>query len=334
MPSSVPFESAADKSVNTFGIGTYDSPIMDSGDQGESNEKFTKKSLPNNGAPDAVGIGNEGYFNQTAISSDYSVFMDGDVDMLPGDYDSTSAGSSKAESHYDSVVHSVADSKLPHGKEPPAVMGYRDPSIMVSYDKFGEHGGDVFAEESLPDVEHNYAESDRLDTVSNPYSGMMVSDESDSIDLNLEGNTVGGQGSMLLSAVRVSTNLELVRDVATDFIKKNGKKGMTKRNVISFLRSVGSYSFLSSDVIRCLNQEHGMDVKDTLDNFPLRTAAQLNIRNGRINKLAIHLAAIENAFVEAEVNELKNPDLASSYRSISSALTQALSAYERSVDHG
>ena len=68
---------------------------------------------------------------------------------------------------------------------------------------------------------------------------------------------------------RLATNLDLVGTLTSDFLKKNGKKGLTRRHVMAFLQESGYHQYLASDIVRCLQQRHNVNIVDVLDQFPL-----------------------------------------------------------------
>jgi len=72
---------------------------------------------------------------------------------------------------------------------------------------------------------------------------------------------------------RRATNILLVSDLTQDFMKKFGKKELTRRHVMAFLSNLNQPQFLASDIIRCLKLRHSVFVKDVLDEFPIAKTA-------------------------------------------------------------
>lgn len=324
-------DDSTDKMVDPFGIGTYDFPQVGRNKGEDSNSKHIKNALP--GTPIADKSSAESYESYPGSTSPFSLASKEieAVAMLPADYDCPPVNKKNPPSHYDSVVHTTAESALPGGPDsidgPVARSSWYDKSVVTANGMFADHTGDTFAakkKESLPSVPQNVVVTDRLKTVSNPYTGGMYQDQTDYLNVPTEGVTVKS------ASIRVSTNIELVRSLAGEFIKKNGKKDQTKRNVIAFLQESGSYSFLSSDVVRCLNIEHGAAIRDTLDNFPVKIASHKETMNSHATRLAcivqgLHDAIQSNTFPASHV-KVANEALY--------ALTSALVQYERIQDHG
>jgi hypothetical protein len=207
------------------------------------------------------------------------------------------------------------------------MSGYRDPSVSTgSSDVWGDEPGDVFASETLPGPARHDETTGYLDTHYGPMGGKRIQDQTDSFD-----HKDFPQGNVVTSSIRVATNHELVRDLVKDFIKDHGKKDITKRHIVAFLKAKGSYAFLSSDMIRCLNLEHNAKVMDVLDVFPVKVAS---VKPGDLDSSAVRVASIREALVASLQDSSTPTSTVNEYHRIAADLALALAAYERIYHHG
>ena len=121
-------------------------------------------------------------------------------------------------------------------------------------------------------------------------------------------------------ASRQATNINLVTDLTSQFLKACGKKDLTKRHVLAFLQSLGHPQFLSSDIIRCLKLSHEVYVKDVLDEFPVHrqtTASQTSI------------ASLRDKLIQLEIDNVLDPKVSSVYRRCAANLSRVIVDLER-----
>lgn len=83
-------------------------------------------------------------------------------------------------------------------------------------------------------------------------------------------------------SVHTATNLHLVGDLTAAFLKKCGKKNITRRDVMAFLQDegYGDRQFMASDIVRCLKHRHKITIADVLDQFPVKTASDIKSFTG------------------------------------------------------
>jgi len=290
MPSQLPTTDALSRQVNTFGVGTYDkapeSEFRDEGDfeaRGES-LPFTQDDRGDDSGENSA----ETNFDAPYMGDQYSPVSDKgrtSSAVLPGDLDRPARSKRRPEkSIIQPVVQSVAESQLPDDKlNPPARSDYYDKTKVgesrlpgaarndQSLDRFlgalgnmwsGDEYDDVAQPVSFPGTDRPPEEADKYTSVPTGASkrsaghGRLMKME------RLEGKAME----------RLATNLDLVGTLASDFLKKNSKQGLTRRHVMAFLREGGYHQYLASDIIRCLQQRHDVHVADVLDQFPVSTA--------------------------------------------------------------
>jgi hypothetical protein len=79
---------------------------------------------------------------------------------------------------------------------------------------------------------------------------------------------------------RTANSHNIASQLAGDFIKKYGKKNVTRRHVLAFLQEEGQAfrQYLASEIIRCLKLNHKVYIEDVMDKFPVaKTASFLAI---------------------------------------------------------
>jgi hypothetical protein len=110
---------------------------------------------------------------------------------------------------------------------------------------------------------------------------MMVSTRSREEDFSLKVASIAKQsrlGTITISSaasliLKLSTNFHKIDILTKEVIKDVGKKNLTKRSIISFLSGKGENPYLSSDIIRCLRQNHGLHVPDSLLDFSSKVSS-------------------------------------------------------------
>ena len=322
MASSLPTESALDKSVETFGLGTYDHPQYGFEHGEDSNNKKSEKTLPDDGGSlDPFGPDRLLSYPQTVATT-----------MVPGDVDRPTSHRSPPPDWVDSVVHSTSQTKLPDGDEPTARSDYYNNmsvgQLVHSIDDYtAEHSGDTFAssveEDSLPVPPSNYEKFDNnLQSLGNYWSGSVIQDQSvpagfpstEFEDPQRWQKTNASSQKMK----KVAVNINLVRDLSSEFLKKHGKKDLTRRHVMAFLQKVGSHQFLVSDVIRCLKEDHGVQMNDTLDNFPVVKTASSS-----------RLASIRSRLIDLEIEHMTDPHASDLYRRAAADISKVIAVLEK-----
>jgi len=270
------------KRVLDFGIGPYD---RDLDDMPEGDEPLRGESLPSGGgSPNPLPPDIIGYPVQAA---------------LPGDVERP------YRSHHpedDVTVHrvpSVAESRVPHGMEPPARSDYYDRTTV--------------GESQLPSVSKNdVSMDDFLGALGNMWSGFVDEDltnpagfpsrnfreDPDPLDGGVipEG-LIASVSRRSAMGVRNATNFNLVTTLTDDFLKKHGKKGLTRRHVMSFLDGAGYHKYLASDMIRCLAESHGIHIADVLDEFPLKESKESGGSKSKTSFLIEDVKAIHDNVV-------------------------------------
>lgn len=334
MAATLPTDPAFDKSVETFGIGTYDEPQVEFDHGGDSNTKFDKLTLPDGG-------GNEvpdpelyiGYASQIIknIISNKKPLTDEPTELeeiisqalLPGDSDREPEGRLRSKNPY------VSQSELPSGGTVPRTDYYDRMSIGgMDGDEWADEDAGVYAGEyeqidSLPTPETNEKYMDNyLNSSGNYMSGYIVEDESNpagfpSTGYN-DGTSMKPTNASESKMNRIATNIQEVRSLTDNFIKEFGKSHLTRRHVLAFLQKVGSPQFLASDIIRCLCLDHNIFVRDVMDEFPIHKSSSVT-----------KMSSIRGALVDLELLHIRDPEIASNYRTAAAELTKAISLLER-----
>jgi hypothetical protein len=281
MPSSLPTEDTLSEIMSDFGIGTYDAPTQQ-GESGESLVSKPRRSVPDGGIE--MSISDPDQFSSYASSA------------LPGDTDAPARGRNPKDKVIDKVIPSTSQSELPCDKDNPSARSdYFDHTVIGSgtidrpaiSDVWADEDSGAYAQTSLPGVNKNEVDYDnQTGGIGNAWSGYVVDDTSSSCgtpsDEFLENESYprsdkDGYGRFLASSgdnmTKVSTNFVLIDGITTDFIKKFGKKDVTRRHVMQYLSSVNQSQHLVSDVVRCLRVCHKVDILDLLDVFPFAKKA-------------------------------------------------------------
>jgi len=344
MSSSLPFDTALEKTVQQLGIGPYDSSEED--EHGEdSNKRERGKSLPDGGgstvdSPEVM----QSY--PSTPSTFASVRFEGEPLLgswrradLPGDADRPPVGRKQVQDTINDTVPSVSQSKLPNdGGNPSARSDYYDRMKQgqvrapdpKSSEIWADEDSGAYASESLPTPGKNETEMDNsLGALGNSWSGRTVEDVSNpagfpstdySENVDFDRSDLDGGGRVMASGHRkVSTNIALVQELTTAFIKKCGKKDLTRRHVMAFLREAGKSQYFASDVIRCLKLSHNVHVKDVLDEFPVvKTASGLR-----------SLSSTRDKVVDLEILHMAEPGTARELRRCAAALSDVVAFVER-----
>jgi len=119
---------------------------------------------------------------------------------------------------------------------------------------------------------------------------------------------------------RRATNILLVSDLTQDFMKKFGKKDLTRRHIMSFLSGQNQPQFLASDIIRCLKLRHSVFVKDVLDEFPIAKTAS----DGKFS-----LSAIREKLIQLEIDSILQPEVSSQFRRCAANISNIIADLER-----
>lgn len=349
--SALPTDNALDKSVQEFGIGTYDFP-QSQFEHGEDSEDPPSEMGPNGKAlPD--GGGSMDPFGPDRLLSYPATYSSGD---LPGDYDSPPKGRKRTDETLDSVVHSVSQAKLPDDSDnPSAKSDYYDTMTMGSLKELSKYIlsaiGDaesvenIWADEdsgawasekdqSLPGVNKNDVNSDNdlgalgnywsgsiLEDVTGPY-GFPTEELSENADFPRSDQDDGGyvMASGGIGMNRQATNINLVMKLAQEFLKECGKKGLTRRHVLSFLQKAKQHQYLASDIIRCLKLSHSIYIKDVLDEFPVAKTASIKTHS---------LDTLTESVVDLSVLYRNTPEVFKELQACVSDIAQTAGVYAR-----
>lgn len=342
MASSLPVESASDMAVETFGLGTYDSPQA-GGEHGEDkNEQRKRKTLPDAGGP-LDPFGPDRLLGYPTMESTASSFSPSDFDLSFGSESSRSASESllpgdasrPPPGRKDTYINgqqpmSVAQSKLPDGGEVPRA-GYYDHLFHYGFSDDGlwavEDTGAFASGESIPGShsESNDYKMDTLGPIQNAWSGFTIQDQNVPTgfptDYLAENKNWPRSNASEKRMKKVATNINLVRELSEEFLKKFGRKDLVRRHVMSFLASRGEPQFLTSDVIRYIALDKNIFIKDVLDTFPVRKASSDNGIEA--------LGAVRTALVELECSNVRKPSVAYELRRAASEITKAISVLQK-----
>lgn len=360
MSAGLPTEDASSKSVQDWGIGTYDSPLT--GDRGEDDEESAPKALPDDGGPlDPFGPDRLLSYPEDASSQGKHASGQSAMDRrrgfgaLPGDSDRP-LQSRRPEDDTMVDVLPTASSGLPSDSDNPSARAdYYDRmqtgqiETRVPDDVWADEDSGAYAVESdgnssLPGVSKNeFTMDDFLGALGNSWSGYETEDVSgpqgfpstdfsenvdfDRSDLRDGGRLMAFQSSGMDSdmeghSYRRATNLELVGELASGFLKKNGKKDLTRRHVMAFLQESGHPQYLASDVIRCLKHRHKVVVADVLDQFPVTREASSGFRS--------EVSAIREEMIRMEIENVGRPEVSSIFRRNAADLAHVLADLEKS----
>lgn len=350
MSSSLPFEDALQKVVQQFGLGPYDSSEED--EHGEdSNKREPKKSLPDGGGGSVLLAEPEVMQSYPSTPTTFaSVRLPqfryyAAAAIVPGDADRPSPGHSGEDDTLAPGVPSVSNSQLPNdGDNPSARSDYSD-RMRQGLDRAPDpDGAAIWADEdagayagekkSLPDEAKNEVSRDNsLGALGNAWSGYVLNEEAgpqafpstDYLeDSNYPRSDRDDGGYVMASQGRVATNIGLVQELTDAFIKACGKKDLTRRHVMAFLKSVGKSQYFASDVIRCLKLSHKVYVKDVLDEFPVAKTASSH------TPASPTLATTRGTLIELEIAHMADPDTAKELRRCAASLSDVIALVERS----
>lgn len=351
MAAALPTESAIDKAMDNYGIGTYDSLSDSSNPSGEDSEcrEPRGKSLPDAGPPDVFGpdrlLSYPSDPDARLGSWCRNVFAAAE---LPGDADRPVTHTHPNMSFFDSRVMSVAQepdadcacAELPSDAGNPSPRSdYYDRTvtggtgdIWPKEDSGAYVSQDKEAASALPGVMKNEEIMDNglqslgnwqsgyeIEDVSGPY-GFPATDFSENVDFGRSDLQSGGRvlASRSYDMKRTATNIQLVSDLTLEFLREFGKEGLTKRHVLAFLQSRGEPQFLSSDIIRCLKLNHDVHVKDVLDEFPIAKKASYG-----------QLASVRDRLIQLEIDNITVPEVSSVYRRCAADLSRVIADLER-----
>lgn len=321
MSSGLPSESCLDKTVETFGLGTYDYPQYGLEHGEDSNKKDVKKSLPDDGGP-LDPFGPDRLLSYPTMIS---------TSMVPGDSSRPPAQKTPPPSYLDSVVPTVSQSKLP--PEDPTVArsdyyDYMTTSALVHSldDMFSNSGDDTYTSneiESLPTPSHNIMELDNnTQSLGNYWSGRVVQDQSDPAGFPStefeDPQRYQKTNASVNHMKRMATNIELVRGLTGTFLKEYGKKDLTRRHIMSFLQANNRNMYLASDIVRCLQLDHDVIVKDVLDEFPVKKEASVN-----------PLYRIRELLINSEIENIRDPLVSSQYRHAAADISRVIADLEK-----
>lgn len=338
--SSLPTDNALDKSVQEFGIGTYDFP-QSQFEHGEDSEDLPSEKSPHGKAlPD--GGGPLDPFGPDRLLSYPATYSSGD---LPGDYDLPPKGHKRSDETLDSVVHSESQSKLPNDEDNPASRSDYYDNMVTGAIGDAESIENIWADEdsgawasdevkSLPNVNKNDVNSDdNLGALGNYWSGNILEDVTGSYGFPStellenadfprsdqdDGGYVRASGGVGMN--RQATNINLVMKLAQEFLKEHGKKGLTRRHVLSFLQKAKQHQYLASDMIRCLKLAHSIYIKDVLDEFPIAKTASVHISS---------LDILSENIVDLSVLYRNNPEIFKELQACVADISYASGLYDR-----
>lgn len=307
MASDLPSGKPSSKTVNDFGLGPYDLPEGKS--HHEDEEEPPPKALPDGGGSENPSP--ELLYDMTASQS------------LPSDADNPAA----RLDYYDRLqtgTTSVDD-----------IWADEDAGVYAN-------DGPV---ESLPGAATNdVSMDDFLGALGNAWSGYVVQDQSNPAGhpspnfmeqsdytkrvpgdwrddaKTLVTTSIKNMSSRPVSMLRkVSTDISLVGDLASKFLKEYGKKDLTRRHVMAFLQDGGHHIYLASDVIRCLKLRHQVTIADVMDQFPIRKAASEGMTD---------LTEIRNRVIDLQASAITDPDTCFALGRCAANLAHALAALE------
>jgi len=272
---------------------------------------------------------------------------------LPGDLDRPPRSRRPADDTKNDVLP-TATSKLPTDEDNPAARSdYYDRMQTGQID--GRALSDIWPDEDsgawatektgdteLPGVTKNEnSMDDFLGALGNFWSGFEVEDVSgpqgfpatdfaENVDYDRSDNQDGGRlmasrlSGMRNDMNRQATDLNLVGDLTSEFLKKNGKKGLTRRHVMAFLQDGGHPQFLASDIIRCLKHRHKVVVADVLDQFPVAKEASVSFKTAA--------SMLRDKLIQLEVDNILIPEVASVFRRSAADLAHVVADLEKSED--
>jgi len=309
--SNLPTDSASDKAVDSFGLGMYDESVSKQGKGEDSNSPSqTGKSLPDGGGSlDPYGPDRLMSYPDNLMAS---ARLPGDSDRLPRNYRNDTIMN---------VVPSVALSQLPTGTDGPSARSdyYDRMTTGLISDIWPSEDKGVYAQEKESDPDSDYKVSDNdvttknnLQSLGNYWSGYNIEAQDvpygfPSEDYSLD-NSPSLTGGKMASTQRIASNPEKVRGLTAGLFKELGKKDLTKRHVLAYLKKLGEPQYLSSELILCAHDDHGVYIKDVLDEFPFKKSAS---------------QSIEKTLLELEIRYLRHPHIAEVFRTAAFSVIDA-----------
>lgn len=263
---------------------------------------------------------------------------------IPGDFDRPPVSRRPADDVIGPGVQPVSNSQLPNdGGNPAARSDYYDrmrqgldrapdpaASGLWADDDKGAYASDV---ETLPTEPKNETEMDNsLGALGNAWSGRVVDEQAGAQafpstdyleDVNYPRSDRDGGGYTMASGHRrVSTNIGLVEEMTDALVKRFGKKDLTRRHVMAFLKEAGRSQYFASDIIRCLKLSHKVYVKDVLDEFPVTKTASSTPATPT-------LATTRDALIDLEVHHMADLGTAKELRRCAASLSDVIAKVER-----
>lgn len=260
--------------------------------------------------------------------------------VLPGDAERPPRGRNKGrpDETIDSVVHSESNSQLPNDAGNPSArsdyfdrmkQGQERAPDPKSSQVWADEDSGAYAGESLPQEGKLEVETQNgLVGIGNAWSGKVIDDQSGATghptedyleNVDFPRDDLDGGGKIMASGQRIATNIGTVEELTAALIKRYGKKGLTRRHVMAFLKEAGRSQYFASDIIRCLKLSHKVYVKDVLDEFPvMKTASSLP-----------SIASTRSKLVDLEILHMSEPETAKELRRCAASLSDVVAAVER-----
>jgi hypothetical protein len=330
MPSSLPTDTI-DRKVRDFGIGTYDSSPGGESEYNPEGDPEAKKSLP--GVPCPKEEDDKIVGDAYAPTSDVRNIGSAE---LPGDFDIPPRGKKPVQDTVQAPIESVAVAELPSDKDnPPARADYYDRTKVGDTMLPGTAKNENSLDKFLGSL-GNWWSGFELDDVAQPTSFPNMDRPSEEADkyVNVPMGTASAKPRDR-AMMRQATNLDLVGTLTSDFLKKNGKKGLTRRHVMAFLREGGYHQYLASDIVRCLQQRHDVHVADVLDQFPVATG-KVASENAKLST-SLRVAALSRLVdIESSVASLAtcDRDAAKALRGCSDDIMKLVAELVRGLEDG
>lgn len=355
MAAGLPTENALSKAVSDFGIGTYDSSSNSSHGEDDESVEPKGKTLPDDGGPfDPFGPDRllsypEDTSSQGKHASNWTFrdFLAG----LPGDIDRPPTSRRPADDTKDNVLP-TANTGLPSDSDNPAArsdyydhlqtgqIDNRSPPAMWPDDDSGAYAQEQFGDSELPNVNKNETSMDDfLGALGNYWSGYEVEDISgpqgfptrdfsenvdyDRSDLQDGGKLMAADMNNGNPTRRHATDLALAGELTEKFLKKYGKKNITRRHVMAFLQDLGHPQYLASDVVRCLKHRHKVVIADVLDQFPISKEASST-------SFQATAGAIREKMIQLEIAHIRDPKVAAEFRRCAADLAHVMADLHKS----
>ena len=267
-----------------------------------------------------------------------------DSSILPGDQHSETTHRHPRTDNVDSVVPSVSNTKLPVGHEPSQRADYYD-NMKIGWtgDEWPDEDSGTYSsdeQDSLPGVVKNEVTLDNfLNSLGNYWSGTVTEDVSgpngfpsedfsentdftrnDLTRVSRTERTIPNNFMMETNNMskHQATDIALISDLSNDFLKKFGKKDLTRRHVMTFLSGLNRPQYMASDVIRCLKLRHSVFIKDVLDEFPIAKTASSG-----------SLASVRDKMIELEINSILYPEVSYVFRRCAARISDVIADLER-----